>query len=174
MNEMEWKKPALIGGLIVALPSLIPFVSYANFCLCLWAWVGGIVAAKMLADRSKRKLSFGDGARIGLMAGLIGGVIYLIISAPLMAWQMDKMMERFASTPNFPGEWANTFLEVQQNFALRVGIALLSSLIASLLMTGFTVLGGMLGVAIFEKRKGENTPPPDYPSQNPGGGWPKA
>lgn len=168
MNETDWKKPAIIGGLIVALPSLIPFVSYLNFCLCLWSWVGGIVAAKLLADRSNRKLSFNDGAKIGLIAGLIGGVIYLIISAPIMAWQMDKMVERIAATPNFPSEWAETFLHVQQNFALRVGLALLSSLIASLLMTGFTVLGGILGVAIFEKRSaGPLAPPP-----GPEGGWP--
>ncbi len=174
MNDSEWKRPALIGGLIVALPSLIPYVSYANFCLCLWAWVGGIVAAKMLLTRSARRLSLGDGARIGLLAGLIGGVIYLIVSAPLVAWQMDALIERVSTTPNFPSEWADTFLQVQQNFALRVGIALLSSLIAALIMTGFTVLGGLLGVAIFEKRKEDVPPPypPQYPPQDPsGGGW---
>ncbi|MEP7271036.1 MAG: hypothetical protein ABI882_06005 [Acidobacteriota bacterium] len=172
MNEVDWKKPALIGGLVVALPALIPFVSYANFCFCLWSWVGGIVAAQMLTTRSPRKLSFGDGAKIGLLAGLIGGVIYLIVSAPLMAWQMDKMVERVAATPNFPAEWAETFLQVQQSFAMRVGIALLSSLIASLIMAGFTVLGGMLGVAIFEKRKdGPIYPPTDPPQDSAAGGW---
>jgi|KBSSwiStaDraftv2_1062776.scaffolds.fasta_scaffold1220025_2 uncharacterized membrane protein len=166
MNETDWKKPALIGGLIVGLPALIPFVSYANFCLCLWSWVGGIVAAKMLADRSVSKLSFGDGAKIGLLAGLVGGVIYFVVAAPLMAWQMDKMVEKLSATPNFPAEWAETFLRVQQSLGMRVGLALLSSLLASLLMAGFTVLGGMLGVAIFEKRTG-GTVPPGY-GQGPG------
>ena len=175
MNETDWKKPALIGGLIVALPALIPFISYANFCLCLWSWVGGIVAAQMMTTRSSRKQSFGDGARIGLLAGLIGGVIYFMVSAPLMAWQMDKMVERVAATPNFPAEWAETFLQVQQSFPMRVGIALMSSLIASLIMAGFTVLGGMLGVAIFEKRKdGPAYPPPDPPQDPPASGWPNS
>jgi hypothetical protein len=158
MSETDWKKPALIGGLIVALPSLIPFVSYANFCLCLWSWVGGIVAVKMLSSTSSKRLVVADGARIGLMAGLIGGAIYFVVAAPIMAWQMDRMVERLSSTPNFPSEWLETFLRVQQSLGLRVGLALLSSILAALLMAGFTVLGGMLGVAIFEKRSG-NVPP---------------
>lgn len=160
MNDTDWKKPALIGGLIVAVPSLIPFVSYANFCLCLWSWIGGIVAVKLLSNTSARPLVVGDGARIGLLAGLIGGAIYLVVAAPIMAWQMDRMVERLSSTPNFPPEWVETFLRVQQSLGMRVGLALLSSLLAALLMAGFTVLGGMLGVAIFEKRSGPV--PPGY------------
>ena len=161
MNDTDWKKPAFIGGLIVALPSLIPFISYANFCLCLWSWVGGIVAVKMMSSASPRALTVGDGARIGLLAGLIGGAIYFVVAAPIMAWQMDKMVERLSSTPNFPPEWVETFLRVQQSLGMRVGIALLSSLLAALLMAGFTVLGGMLGVAIFEKRN--SSAPPAWP-----------
>lgn len=175
MNDMEWKRPALIGGLIVALPSLMPLLSLA---LCLWCLLGGAVAAKLLWNRSTRILTFGDGARVGLMAGLIGGAIYFIVSAPLSAWQMDRLIESIAATPNFPSVWADTLLQVQENFALRVGVALISSLIASLIMVGFTVLGGLIGVAIFEKRKNGNAPPqypPQYPPQDPPSDkWPSA
>lgn len=175
MNDSEWKWPALIGGLIVALPSFIPYVGYGDFVLCLWSWVGGIVAAKMLTTRSSRIQSLGDGARIGLLAGLIGGVIYLIVAAPIIAWQMPRVIEQISATPNFPSEWTETFLLVQENFAIRVGVALLAGLLAGAFRAGFTVLGGMLGVAIFEKRK-QNVPPtypPQYPPQDPsGGGWP--
>jgi hypothetical protein len=160
MNDTDWKKPALIGGLIVALPAIIPFVSYANFCVCLWSWVGGIVAVKLLSSTSSRPLALADGARIGLLAGLIGGAIYLVVAAPILAWQMDRMVERLSSTPNFPPEWVDTFLRVQQSLGMRVGLALLSSLLAAMIMAGFTVLGGMLGVAIFEKRSG--SVPPGY------------
>src|SRR5688572_10869436 len=34
-------KPALIGGLVTGILSVIPFVSAANLCCCLWAIVGG-------------------------------------------------------------------------------------------------------------------------------------
>ncbi len=155
MNQLDWKKPALIGGLIVGIASIIPFLSYANFCLCAWAWIGGIVAARMVTSRSIHPLTYSDGAKIGLAAGIIGGLIYFVIAAPLMTWQMEKMIEAFTTNPNFPPEWAETFLEVQQNMVLRATVALASSLIAGIILAAFTVLGGVLGIAIFEKRRAD-------------------
>jgi len=155
MNDLDWKKPALIGGLIVGFGSLVPIISYANFCLCAWAWIGGIVAARLLTTRSTRRLTYSDGARIGLAAGVIGGLTYFLIAAPILTWQMDRLIQTFTSNPQFPTEWTETFLQVQQNMVIRVCVALASSIIAGLVLAAFTVLGGVLGVAIFEKRQAD-------------------
>jgi hypothetical protein len=152
MNDLDWKKPALIGGLIVGFGSLIPFLSYANFCLCAWAWIGGIVAARMLGTRSARRLTYADGARIGMAAGIIGGLIYFLVATPVLAWQMEKLIQTFSSNPQFPPEWTETFMQVQQNMVVRVCVALASSLVAGLVLAAFSVIGGIAGVAIFEKR----------------------
>jgi hypothetical protein len=37
-------KPAIIGGVVLGLLSVIPFVNFANACCCLWAIVGGLLA----------------------------------------------------------------------------------------------------------------------------------
>ena len=156
MNQLDWKKPALIGGLIVGFASLIPFLSFANFCFCAWAWIGGIVAARMLTTRSIHPLTYSDGAKIGLAAGIIGGLIYFLIQAPLMTWQMEYLINSLSSYPSIPPEWVETFVQIQQNMVLRATVALASSLIYGVILAAFTVLGGVLGVAIFEKRR---TPP---------------
>ena len=51
----------------------------------------------------------------------------------------------------------------------RVLAALLIWLLFALVAVGLATLGGVIGVAIFEKRKSEPPPPPAYP---PPGGLP--
>ena len=41
-------KPALIGGVVLGILSVIPFVSAANLCCCLWAILGGMLATLSL------------------------------------------------------------------------------------------------------------------------------
>ena len=52
MPEPDRNQPALIGGLIAGLLSVLPVVQAANMCCCLWAWVGGATTAKLYIDRS--------------------------------------------------------------------------------------------------------------------------
>ena len=154
MKDIDWKRPTLIGSLIVAVPSLISFFTYPNRFFWFWSLIGGIVAAWLLSRASSRRLTLGDGAKIGFMSGLIGGAIYLVISAPVFAaWRIDQLIEELLKTPNPPAGWVETFMQVKQSFALRVMLSLIMSVIPSLVMMGFTVLGGLLGVAIFEKRR---------------------
>jgi hypothetical protein len=165
MDDLDWKKPALIGGLIAGILSVVPLINMLNTCLCLWAWVGGIVAAKLLIDRSPRIVTSKDGARIGLFSGLIAGAIVLLISMPLMLWQMNRTLQSmpsiFSSTPE-----AQELLErIQNDSTFKILFSFVSSFITSVLILGFTVLGGVLGVALFEKRK--NQPPPPYPPPYP-------
>jgi hypothetical protein len=155
MNQLDWKKPALIGGLIVGFGSLVPVVSLANVCLCAWGWIGGIIAAKMLIDRSTIPLTYADGARIGLAAGVIGGLIFFVVQAPLMTWQMPTFIEALSKYPSVPTEYIETFSQIQQNMVLRATIALASSLIYGVLLAAFCVIGGALGVLMFEKRRAD-------------------
>ncbi len=169
MEEVDRKKPALVGGLIVAVLSLIPYVNLANCCFCLWALVGGIVATKLLIDRSPQQVKSGDGAMIGLLAGLVGAAIFVVIDAPLTALRINPVLTNFASNPQFPPEVRDFFEQVRGSLGLRVLLSFISVFIAALFLMGFTVLGGLLGVALFEKRKGETAPPPppQYPPQYP-------
>src|SRR5215813_7914603 len=79
MNELDWKQPALIGGLIAGILSVIPGISLFNCCFCAWLLVGGAVAAKMLINRTPRPVKNGQGAQVGAKAGVIAAGIHVFI-----------------------------------------------------------------------------------------------
>ncbi|HKQ75704.1 MAG TPA: hypothetical protein VJ810_18550 [Blastocatellia bacterium] len=195
MNELDWKQPALFGGLIAGLLSVIPGVQLANCCFCAWLLVGGGVAAKMLINRTPRPVKSGEGAKVGAMAGLIASGIYLVITilVTLSAFGADfqrDILERIRESVNNPDfqETLQKLIEasVNQTPAQRLISSLPGWIVFAVLYVGFSTLGGLLGVALFEKRRDQPPPPqypsgypPNYPPQSggPGGGpdaWPQA
>jgi len=197
MNELDWKQPALIGGVIGGLLSVIPGINLLNCCFCAWLLVGGAVAAKMLIDRTQRPIKSGEGAQIGAMAGVIAAGIYFIINLALIIFSIglafqQKLFNRIADMSDDPQfrEMIQRIIEanVNQTPGQRL-IASLPVLIAiAVVYVGFSTLGGLLGVALFEKRRGQPPQyppgyppnyPPNYPPQPGGqggdqGGWPQA
>lgn len=178
MNGLSYKKPALVGGALVAVLSNIPIVNLANVCFCLWAWVGGAVAAKLLVDRAAQPLTSREGARVGLLAGLLGAGLSFVVQLPLTIFQMNRILETAAQLPIASEDARVLYERISQSGSLRIALAFIFAFISALLLLGFTVLGGMVGVALFEKRKGPPPPapyppqyPPDYP-QNPPSNYP--
>jgi hypothetical protein len=159
--------PALVGGVILAALSSIPFVSLANAACCSWAIVGGGVAAYMLVKRSPlRRVTSGDGALTGLLAGLIGSLALLLINIPLLMHsrpQIIAAMKQAAEQQKDPQaqETINRMIAFAQDNGMLA--ALVIWLVFTLIAVGMATLGGIIGVAIFEKRKGDQPPPPAYP-----------
>src|SRR4029078_9751052 len=94
-------QPALLGGLFMGVLSALPIIGVGNCCCCLWVIGGGVVAAYLLQQSQQAPLTPGDGAIVGLMAGLFGAVIDGVISVPvhlmtggLNARFMQRMIER--------------------------------------------------------------------------------
>src|SRR5215207_2687958 len=73
-------KPALIGGVILGVLSAIPAV---NYCCCIWALVGGLIAANMYIKASPNPVTPADGAIVGAMAGGVGVVLIIVVGIPL-------------------------------------------------------------------------------------------
>ncbi len=173
LENLDWKKPALVGGVIVGLGSLIPFINLLNCCFCGWALIGGAVASKMLIDSSPRQIKTGEGAQVGLMAGLVAGGIVFLISAMLtmtgignqFTAQVLGIISERIQDPQFQ-EQMRQILEQSQNPSVGdrlVGVVF--NFVIALVYMAFTVLGGLLGVALFEKRRDQ--PPPQYPPNYP-------
>src|SRR6185503_12234406 len=76
-------KPALIGGVVLGLLSVIPFVNWVNICCCLWAILGGMLASYLYIKSSPTPASPGDGALLGVIAGAVGGLIVIVIGIPV-------------------------------------------------------------------------------------------
>src|SRR6185295_19662144 len=73
-------KPALLVGLSVGILSAIPII---NYCCCIWTLGGGVLAAFLYIKSSPTPVKMGDGAMVGGLAGVVGGIIYFLLSLPI-------------------------------------------------------------------------------------------
>lgn len=174
MDTERMLKPALIGGILLGiLSTLLPFIN----CICCAGIIsGGILAAYLLVKDSPLSVSMGSGVVVGLFAGIIGAIVKTIFSIPLYYLLMnlaspEQFLQWLTQTFNLPPQTQQTV-----EAALDVGniglIDILFSLFFSLVpFCLFAMLGGAIGVAVFEKRKpGDTThnqpsyqPPADEP-----------
>ncbi len=167
-------KPALIGGLIVGLLSAIPFVNIANACCCAWAIIGGIVATYLYVKNSANPVTPGEGATLGAMAGGIGAVVYVIVGVPLSLVLGNTMVNAISGmvAQSDPSQ-AEAIRAQMAASGASIGSAIFGGIISLVLLTIFATVGGLIGVAIFEKRKGgAGAPPPPPPPAGGGYGTP--
>ena len=150
MNKLM---PALLGGLIVGVLSSIPFV---NYCCCIWALGGGGLATFLYIRSSPTPIGPGDGAVLGALAGVFGAVLYLIIGIPIAYFFSGAQMEEAFRQANIQLPFTGLLLFI------------VSGLLVGLFLLVVSVIGGLIAVPIFEKRK--NAPPPPPPQDFTGAG----
>jgi hypothetical protein len=173
MNEHRMLRPALIGGVLLGILSAIPIVSAFNCACCAWVIGGGVLAAYLLVKDSPIPVTLGRGALLGLLTGVIGTVTSTLINVPLQflisrigANPLEQMRQVFDKIPDMPPE-SRQMLETllaQKNVGILFFI--FSVFFTLIIYCLFAMLGGTIGVAIFEKRK-HGTPPMDMPPQQP-------
>ncbi len=141
--------------LITVVSSLSPALGVLGCCACLMPIGAGIFAVNKYVGQSPTPVQIGDGAILGGIAGAVGGLINLVIGAPLSylinAAAIQAQMEQMKSAGiNIP----------VTGFAL----AIVSGSIGVVVYALLSAMGGLIGVAMFEKRKdGAGTPPPPPP-----------
>jgi hypothetical protein len=157
MTEKPSKlQPVLLGGLVLGLGSVIPGVSYGNLCCCGWAIVGGALAAYLLIRRSPvLPITSGDASAAGALAGVVGSLINLVIGVPLSLLQWSNVVsqvEQRAETASDPAsrEAVKQVASIMQGHPLLIALGIW--LVFAIAAVGAAALGGVIGVAIFEKR----------------------
>lgn len=152
-------KPALIGGVVLGILSVIPFVSAGNVCCCLWAILGGMLASYLYVKNSPTPVNAGEGAVIGALAGVVGAVIYVVIGIPInyaMGPTMrNLMLQLLENADPRQAEMMRRQFEVAGD---AIAPHIIQGLIMAVLLFVFALIGGLLGVVIFEKRKGGAPP----------------
>ena len=151
MNKL---KPALLGGLIVGLLSAIPVL---NYCCCIWGIGGGALAGFLYIKSSPVPVKIGEGAVVGVLSGIIGAVLYLIIGVPIAY---------FISGANLESTLRGAGLQLPAGISGLL-LFVVSGLIVGALLFVLSIIGGLLSVPIFEKRK--DVPPPPPPQDFAGG-----
>jgi hypothetical protein len=142
MNKL---KPALLGGLIVGLLSSIPII---NYCCCIWGIGGGALAGFLYIKSAPAPVRAGDGAVIGALAGVIGGLLFFVVGFPVAYFLSGAQMEQALAQANvdIPISGLPLFIVVY--------------LVGAIFLLVLSVIGGLISVPIFEKRKDGVPPPP--------------
>lgn len=148
MNKL---KPALLGGLIVGILSAIPFL---NYCCCIWGIGGGLLAGMLYIKSAPVPVKVGEGAVVGVLTGIVGAILYFLISVPIGYFLSSAQLEETL---------------VRAGVQLPPGVSglllfVLAGLLGGLFLLVLSIIGGLIAVPIFEKRK--DAPPPPPPSQN--------
>jgi hypothetical protein len=151
-------QPALLGGLVVGVLSALPLIYVGNLCCCLWIVSGGVVAAYVLQQNQTAPIVAGDGALVGLLAGLVGAFVYLIVSIPinlLMAPIEQRVLQRLLETMNNMPPELREYASRSTSPGMRVGSAIVNFIFLLFLGAAFSTIGGVLGALIFARK-----PPP--------------
>ena len=151
MNKEHYLKAALIGGCVAGFLSVIPIVNLLNFICCLWVLVGGGIAVYILTTSAPGPITYGNGAVVGLLAGIITGVIYWVINVLIIAGfgtglaYLEQLAERF---PQF-----EEYLGMARTATVGAGMIIVVLFFIIIICAIFGTLGGVIGTAIFVRKK---------------------
>jgi hypothetical protein len=175
MNWEAMLKPALIAGVLVGVLSALPLVSALNCFCCAWVIGGGVWAAYLLIQASPITVTLGRGAALGLATGAIAATVDTLFSIPLhfalagvgsgIAEQMNEVLRQ---VPDVPPDVREALRSVfSDNRGVGVLFLVLTGFFKLIIYSAVCMLGGAVGVAIFEKRPPGTDLPPSPPAYRP-------
>ena len=144
--------------------SALPLVAAGNLCCCMWVISGGAIAAYLLQQNQSTPITPGDGALVGLLAGLIGAFVQFavaipigILVAPMERAMLQRVLDMAGTMPPDMRDMLERYSRSDAEFSF--GLMILRRVVA--LMFGlfigaiFSTVGGVVGAMIFKK----DTPP---------------
>ena len=155
-------QPALLGGVTIGVLSALPVINLAN-CCCAWILFGGALSAYLMQQNHPEPIQTGDGAIVGLLAGVIGAFVWVVVSVPISAMMAPFQSEMASRAMRDAAEMAPELRGIFENLAgaPAVGIGLIFGFFVMLCVsTVFGMLGGLFGALMFKKHQPPVIPPP--------------
>jgi hypothetical protein len=149
-------QPAVLGGLLIGVLSALPFV---GMCCCLWVIAGGVLATYLLQERLTTPVTAGDATITGLLAGVIGAILATFLSqlvAMARGVGVADAINELLGQGRMPPEMTGPLEQVRD---MPAAVFIIGSLLVSMFIYPiFSMLGALLGVALFKRQ-----PPPPPP-----------
>ncbi len=159
MNQEGMFKPALIGGVLLGILSALPFVNLMNCFCCAWVIAGGALAAHLYVRNSPTVVTLGQGIVIGLLTGAIGAVVDVVFSIPIRIMLAGVgtgfLQQIIDQIPNLPPETKEAMRSALASGSIGVASWIISAAFTLVVYAAIGMLGGAIGVALFEKRKAQ-------------------
>jgi hypothetical protein len=157
--------PAVLGGAVIGVLSVLPVVNLAN-CCCIWLITGGVVAAWVMQQNYPLPIAAGDGAVAGLLAGVVGAIIWAILFLPLHAVTggfEQRMLQQIAERAGDLPPAAQQALERAQHGGAIVASFVIGFVFMLVIGGLLSMLGGLFGAIMFRKGPVTPVPPPPPP-----------
>lgn len=151
--------PALIGGAMMGVLSSVPLIREGNCLCCLWILAGGVVAAYLYWREFPSGMSFSlsEGATVGLIAGLYGGLFATLLGLFIEIMGLDPTRALFQSMMEFQKNFSTGLEDLFKSFensSVMEPFYVLGTLIFNVLRSMiFGTLGGVIGGAMIGKRQ---------------------
>ena len=152
--------------MVIGVLSALPVINLAN-CCCAWILFGGALAAYLMQQGHPEPIMVGDGAIVGLLAGVVGAFVWVVASVPIAVamgpFQSAMTQDMLRNASDLPPE-LRAFFE-RFSGAPTIGIGLLFGFFVMLVIsTLFGMLGGLFGALMFRKSQPPIIPPPIPPA----------
>lgn len=148
---MSRLQASLLGGIFIGIVSALPVVGAANYCCCLWVLAGGVLTVYLQQQGRLVALDATDAALSGLLAGLVGAVIYIVLGMLLLSVSgeaMEAEIRRMAEMyPQMPADVRERLLA----FSAGPSLVLLIAFVTIPVYAIFGMLGALLGLLLFRK-----------------------
>ena len=152
--------------------SALPLVNLGNLCCCLWVVSGGLVAAYVLQQGRPDAITPGEGAIVGVFAGIVGAFVMFLVSipigllvAPIERGLMQRAAEMAGTMPPVLREAVESYggQRPALGFLALVIVRIVGLVIALFVGVIFSTLGGIVGAMIFRRQSppAVEPPPPD-------------
>jgi len=159
MGEERMLKPAVIGGVLLGILSALPFIAFFNCVCCAWVIGGGILASYLYVKDSPVPVTLGRGVVLGLLTGVIGAIVTALFSTPLFlianraGGGMSQLRQVLEQLPNVPPETLGKLRALSEKGGIDVFFIAIGFVFMLVTYSLVAMLGGAIGVAVFEKRK---------------------
>lgn len=143
-------KSALIGGAVFGIASLLPYIGLVNAFCCALYIAGGVLATYLYLKEAPpaAKAPYGEGAVVGLLAGVFGGIVVAIVSPILTAMGYMPGAEVLEMLKGFGVPMPDMDVAAEVT-ALTLVMGAVQAIVLYMI---FGTIGGLVGTAIFHKK----------------------
>ena len=152
--------PALIGGCVMGVLSTIPIINMGNCLCCMWILLGGAVGVYFYQRDFPPGSTFtsGDGAIVGLLSGIFGALFSTFLGYFFMAIgdfnpAKDILEGLLESRGDLSPEVEELLEDLQDSGFISPFFVFIGFFFNLIIDALFGTIGGVIGAAIFGKRK---------------------
>jgi hypothetical protein len=148
MNARAFWLSTLIAGSLMGLLANLPILNLVNCFLCIWIWLGGALAVYLYRRFNPAGVAptVGQGALIGIVAGLIAAVVGALVFTATGAISMP-IFSGLARTFGVEGDFASPSLGLGEFLGVSAGFLLINLVLYPL----FGALGAVIAASLMPK-----------------------